>query len=101
MIDDNLQAVALAELVEAHLGDVVAYETWVITDGEGVLHLLATLYRPDESLILNVVRLLPVSLCGLIQIPDVGYTLLTLVHPEVVLTAVGYCFSFGVHYVKH
>ena len=89
MIDDNLQAVALAELVEAHLGDVVAYETWVITDGEGVHIFLATLYRPDEPLILNVVRLLPVSLCGLIQIPDVGYTLLTLVHPKVVLTAVG------------
>jgi len=101
MIDDNLQAVALAELVEAHLCDVVAYETWVITDGEGVLHLLATLYRPDEALILDVVRLLPVSLCGLIQIPNVGYTLLTLVYPEVILTAVGYCFSFGVHYVKH
>ena len=88
MIDDNLQAVALAELVEAHLSDVVAYKTWVITDGEGIPHLLATLYRPDEALILNVVRLLAVNLCGLIQIPDVGYTLLALVHPEVILTPV-------------
>ena len=89
MIDDNLQTVALAELVEAHLCDVVAYETWVITDGEGVLHLLATLYRPDESLILDVVRLLPVSLRSLVQIPDVGYTLLTSVYPQVILTPVG------------
>ena len=88
MIDDNLQAVALPELVEADLGNVIAYKTWVITDGEGELHLLATLYRPDEALILNVVRLLAVNLCGLIQIPDVGYTLLTLVYPEVILTPV-------------
>jgi len=68
---------------------VVAYETWVITDGEGVHIFLATLYRPDEAFILNVVRLLAVNLCGLIQIPDVGYTLLALVHPQVIFTPVG------------
>ena len=89
MIDDNLQAVALPELVEAHLCDVVAYKTWVITDGEGVLHLLATLYRSDEALILNVVRFGPVSLRSLVQIPDVGDTLLTSVYPQVILTPVG------------
>ena len=81
MIDDNLQAVALPELVEAHLCDVVAYKTWVITDGEGVLHLLATLYRPDEALILYIVRFLAVNLCGLIQVSDVRYTFPALVYP--------------------
>ena len=96
MINDNLQAVALAELVEAHLGNVVAYKTWVITDGEGVLHLLATLYRPNEALILNVVRFLPVSLCSLVHVPYVGDTLLTSVYPQVILAPVGYGLSFGV-----
>ena len=81
MINDNLQAVALAELVEAHLGDVVAYKTWVITDGKGILHLLATLYRPDEALILYIVRFLAVNLCGLIQVSDVRYTFPALVYP--------------------
>ena len=77
IIDDYLQAVAFAKLVKTHLGNVVAYETWVITDGEGILHLLATLYCSDEALVLNVVRFRSVSLCSLVQIPDVGYTLLT------------------------
>ena len=81
MIDDNFQAVALPELVKAHLCDVVAYKTWVITDGKGVLHLLATLYRPDEALILYIVRFLAVNLCGLIQVSDVRYTFPALVYP--------------------
>ena len=75
---------------------MVAYETWVITYWKCILELLTTLYRPDEALIFNVVRFLPVNLCGLIQIPDVGYTLLALVYPKVILTPVGYGLSFGV-----
>ena len=81
MIDDNLQGVAFTKLFERHLGNVVAYQTWVITDRESILHLLTTLYRPDEALILYIVRFLAVNLCGLIQVSDVRYTFPALVYP--------------------